>query len=469
MKLINRHKLEILTYRAMRAILLVGILALLGDWLNIFTSPEEAESLWLIALALQLALLIRLPSNDIMPLRNRSIDKKQFYSDEFRFALFIISAAFFMNLPLQNLLFGVAVAANFLMQGLLFLIWRKYIFSSRQSRNGASISSETKNVIIVGASQRGLRAADMLLKHPELSIRILGFVDHKRKGLWRYRDIPLLGHPQNIHEIVARNGVDFVLMAVEAEDFALSQRVFDVVEKMGIKLCLLPDIYDRTISRCRTSSLNGNPVLLYHSVPDDRAALFFKSIMDRLGAMIGILLTWPILLIAAVAIKIDSHGPIIYRQKRSGRNGKLFDMFKLRTMTNGAEQEKARLAHLNEMSGPVFKIKNDPRVTRVGKILRMYSIDELPQLFNVLKGDMSLVGPRPPLPQEVEHYAPWQHRRLSVKPGVTCLWQIKGRNKVDFDEWMKLDLQYIDRWSLKEDARILAKTFPVVVKGDGAS
>jgi exopolysaccharide biosynthesis polyprenyl glycosylphosphotransferase len=238
---------------------------------------------------------------------------------------------------------------------------------------------------------------------------------------------------------------------------------------MGIKLCLLPDIYDHTISRCRTSSLNGNPVLLYHSVPDDRAALFFKGTMDRLGALVGILLTWPILLIAAVAIKIDSHGPVIYRQKRSGRNGKLFNMLKLRTMTNGADKEKEKLAHLNEMSGPVFKIKNDPRVTKVGKILRMYSIDELPQLFNVLKGDMSLVGPRPPLPQEVEHYAPWQHRRLSVKPGVTCLWQINGRNKVDFNEWMKLDLQYIDRWSLKEDARILAKTFPAVVKGDGAS
>ncbi|MCX6829799.1 MAG: sugar transferase [candidate division Zixibacteria bacterium] len=469
MKLINRHKLEILAYRAMRAMLLVGVLALFGDWLNIFTSPEEAESLGLIALALQLALLIRLPSNDIMPLRNRSIDKKQFYSDEFRFALFVIAAAFFMTLPLQNLLFGVAVAANFLMQGLLFMIWRKYILSSRRARNGASMSSETKNVIIVGASRRGLRAADMLLKHPELSIRILGFVDHKRKGLWRYRDIPLLGRLQNIHEIIARNGVDFVLMAVEPEDFALSQRVFDVVEKMGIKLCLLPDIYDHTISRCRTSSLNGNPVLLYHSVPDDRAALFFKGTMDRLGALVGILLTWPILLIAAVAIKIDSHGPVIYRQKRSGRNGKLFNMLKLRTMTNGADKEKEKLAHLNEMSGPVFKIKNDPRVTKVGKILRMYSIDELPQLFNVLKGDMSLVGPRPPLPQEVEHYAPWQHRRLSVKPGVTCLWQINGRNKVDFNEWMKLDLQYIDRWSLKEDARILAKTFPAVVKGDGAS
>jgi len=176
---------------------------------------------------------------------------------------------------------------------------------------------------------------------------------------------------------------------------------------------------------------------------------------------------WPS---AALAIKITSPGgPIIFRQKRSGMNGRVFTLYKFRTMVPNAEALKASLEAKNEMDGPVFKIRNDPRVTRVGRILRKLSIDELPQLWNVLRGDMSIVGPRPPIPAEVERYERWQRRRLSMRPGITCIWQVSGRNNVDFKRWMEMDLEYIDNWSLALDFKILLKTIPAVLSSRGAS
>jgi lipopolysaccharide/colanic/teichoic acid biosynthesis glycosyltransferase len=171
---------------------------------------------------------------------------------------------------------------------------------------------------------------------------------------------------------------------------------------------------------------------------------------------------------AAILIKLTSHGPVLFRQKRCGHNGRQFVMYKFRSMIDNAEQRRLELEPLNEMDGPVFKSSRDPRITIIGKIIRRFSIDELPQVFNVLRGDMSLVGPRPPLPEEVARYERWQRRRLSMKPGMTCLWQISGRNEVSFEDWMKLDLTYIDNWSLLLDLKILLKTVPVVLLGRGA-
>jgi len=201
----------------------------------------------------------------------------------------------------------------------------------------------------------------------------------------------------------------------------------------------------------------------------DRSALSsaLKRCIDVAGALAGIVLTAPLMLAAAAAIKLQSRGPILFRQVRVGRGGKTFAMWKLRTMCVDAEARKSQLTNQNEMSGPVFKIASDPRITGVGCMLRKYSIDELPQFFHVLTGQMSLVGPRPPLPGEVEFYKPWQRGRLAVKPGLTCLWQVNGRNNVDFDEWVNLDLEYIRRWSLALDLRILLKTIPVVLRGSG--
>jgi lipopolysaccharide/colanic/teichoic acid biosynthesis glycosyltransferase len=195
---------------------------------------------------------------------------------------------------------------------------------------------------------------------------------------------------------------------------------------------------------------------------------FGKRLFDIVAASFGLLVTAPVLLLFAALIRLDSRGPILYRSMRLGKNGRPFTFFKLRSMYVGADRDRQQLQHLNEVDGPVFKISRDPRTTRVGRFIRQTSIDELPQFLNVLRGDMSMVGPRPPLPEEVEHYEAWQRRRLEVKPGITCLWQISGRSRLGFNEWMRLDLEYIKRQSLATDLRILWRTVPAVISREGA-
>jgi exopolysaccharide biosynthesis polyprenyl glycosylphosphotransferase len=197
--------------------------------------------------------------------------------------------------------------------------------------------------------------------------------------------------------------------------------------------------------------------------------MFIRRLLDIALASAILLSFGPLFMIpAAILIKLTSPGPILFKQLRCGLNGRQFVMYKFRSMIDNAEQLRVELETLNEMDGPVFKSSRDPRITFIGKILRRFSVDELPQVFNVLRGDMSLVGPRPPLPQEVARYERWHRRRLSMKPGMTCLWQISGRNEVSFEDWMKLDLTYIDNWSLLLDLKILLKTVPVVLMGRGA-
>ncbi len=195
---------------------------------------------------------------------------------------------------------------------------------------------------------------------------------------------------------------------------------------------------------------------------------FGKRLLDLVGATVALIVSAPFVLLAALAIMIETHGPVLYRSTRVGRNGRPFTFYKLRSMVNGADRHRQHLSHLNECDGPVFKISRDPRVTVVGRFLRTTSLDELPQLWNVLRGEMSLVGPRPPLPEEVSHYQPWQMRRLDVRPGLTCLWQISGRSRIGFEEWMRLDLEYISRRSFRLDFQILLRTIPAVLSREGA-
>lgn len=194
-----------------------------------------------------------------------------------------------------------------------------------------------------------------------------------------------------------------------------------------------------------------------------------KRILDALAASMGLLLISPLFALLALAIRLESPGPVFYRSTRVGRRATHFNFLKFRTMVMDAEQMKKDLEHLNEMDGPVFKIEDDPRVTRIGKLLRRTSLDELPQLIHVIRGEMSLVGPRPPIPSEVEQYEVWQRRRLSVTPGITCLWQVSGRNIIGFDEWMRLDMEYINNLGLGLDLKVLLRTIPAVLRGRGAS
>jgi exopolysaccharide biosynthesis polyprenyl glycosylphosphotransferase len=241
-------------------------------------------------------------------------------------------------------------------------------------------------------------------------------------------------------------------------------------EREGVEAWLVADFFRTQISRASFDNFYGRPVMVFRSAPDSSWQSVAKSMMDFAGALAGLVMLSLPLLVIALAIKFTSPGPVFFRQKRSGLNGRPFTIYKFRTMVVDAEQRQKELAAKNEMTGPVFKVTNDPRVTSVGKFLRKYSLDEFPQLFNILFGEMSLVGPRPLPVDEVKRFDDFSDRsRLSVKPGLTCLWQISGRNNVtDFKEWVRLDLEYIDHWSIWLDLKILLQTIPVVLAGTGA-
>ena len=239
---------------------------------------------------------------------------------------------------------------------------------------------------------------------------------------------------------------------------------------IGVDVTVVSDPFPTQRMRSVLHGLLGRPGLTLTNYPHRSLwALAVKRIVDVLGVVFGILVTLPLCLVVALLIKFDSPGPVLFVQRRSGLRGRTFPFLKFRTMYTDAEAKVEALRARNEVSGPVFKIKNDPRVTRVGKTLRKYSIDELPQLLNVLVGHMSLVGPRPPIPKEVGHYELGERRRLSVRPGLTCLWQVNGRSLIPFEEWMRLDLEYIDSWSLALDLKILLQTVPAVLSARGAS
>jgi exopolysaccharide biosynthesis polyprenyl glycosylphosphotransferase len=241
-----------------------------------------------------------------------------------------------------------------------------------------------------------------------------------------------------------------------------------ICEELGVGAKVYADFFQQRIARVEVEDLDGAPMLSFTTVPGDPLALLAKRAFDVAVSGAAVALLSPLLLAVSLAIVVDSPGPVLFRQRRVGRNGREFWLYKFRSMRADAEAHLARLRDQNEADGPVFKMRNDPRITRVGRFLRKTSIDELPQFWNVLRGDMSVVGPRPPIPSEVREYHRWQRRRLSMRPGITCIWQISGRSDVKFDRWMELDLQYIDNWSFWDDLKIVFKTIPVVLIGKGA-
>ncbi|MDF1543924.1 MAG: sugar transferase [bacterium] len=383
--------------------------------------------------------------------------------------LILVTACWLLEAGIPRLAAVAFLTVNLTAQMMLLQVTKSLLSRVRFTGENQPSHRSRNRAIIVGTGERAKEVADLILDCPEMDTTLTGFLDYGPRRLWSYRDRPIVGHPDDLERFASEEHLDTVILAVDLEEMQQTHALFATAEKMGVPVCFMPDIYRGTISRARTAHLNGFPAIIYRAVPEGKLSQLIKSFIDRLGALVGIILAAPLMFAAAMAIKVDSRGPILFKQRRSGLNGRVFGFLKFRTMCIDAEQQKSQLADLNEMSGPVFKIRQDPRITRVGRFLRKYSIDELPQLFNVLRGEMSLVGPRPPLPREVAQYEPWQRRKLSVKPGVTCLWQVNGRNQIDFEDWMRLDLEYIDNWSLLLDARILARTLPAVLKGDGAS
>ncbi len=265
--------------------------------------------------------------------------------------------------------------------------------------------------------------------------------------------------------------VDEVYIAGDGpKQAAAVQHAISVCESLGVPFALPAYTFRLQRARPLLGKAVADGYLHYAVVEAKIGQRALKRICDVLIASVALWLLAPLLLAAAALVKASSRGPVLFRQERCGLHGRRFEMFKFRSMLADAEQRRKTLEALNECSGPVFKIRNDPRVTRVGGFLRKYSIDEFPQLINVLRGDMSIVGPRPPLPDEVAKYQPWQLRRLSVRPGLTCLWQVSaGRHEMSFEEWMYLDLQYVDHWNLLKDAEVMLRTIPVVISGGSAS
>jgi exopolysaccharide biosynthesis polyprenyl glycosylphosphotransferase len=326
-----------------------------------------------------------------------------------------------------------------------------------------------RNVLIIGAGPRAREARETIERHSEWGLRTIGYVDDGEGNF-----VPSVPDDQ-IHKLIdlprllREETVDEVLVACPRRMLDSLDSVVHECSLIGIPVTLLTDLFGRELPPPRVGSFDRRGTLSFAPVHHDEFAIALKRGVDIIGASIGLVGSAPILAIAAAAIKLTSPGPILFFQVRCGINGRRFMMPKLRTMCADAEAIQAQLAHLNEMDGPVFKIRDDPRVTRVGQFLRKWSIDELPQFWSVLKGDMSLVGPRPPIPSEVVQYQGSERRRLSMRPGLTCLWQVSGRNDIHFDEWMRLDLEYIDTWSMSQDLRILARTVPQVLFARGSS
>jgi exopolysaccharide biosynthesis polyprenyl glycosylphosphotransferase len=339
-----------------------------------------------------------------------------------------------------------------------------------------------RTVLIVGTGPAALKIADSIHSHRFWGFRILGFIanenGHENGGgnggesggpeesIGPY---PVFGDIADIPRIVEGNVVDDVIFAVHRRDLDRLEDLFLSLQEQGIRTRFAMDLFPHTRARVQLEELDGIPLLSFATTPTSQLPLMAKRVLDVAVAALVMLLGMPVVLVIAALIKVTSGGTVLFRQTRCGLNGRSFTLYKFRTMVEDAEERRRELLHLNEMNGPVFKLRSDPRVTAFGRFLRRFSLDELPQFWNVLRGDMSLVGPRPPIPEEVAKYQRWQRRRLAMKPGLTCLWQVSGRNDLDFDRWMQLDLEYIDSWSPMLDMKILLKTIPAVLSGKGAS
>ncbi|MCF6155176.1 MAG: sugar transferase [Candidatus Brocadia sp.] len=327
-----------------------------------------------------------------------------------------------------------------------------------------------RNILIVGTGKRAQRFIDIINKHTEWGLKIVGLVDEDTAKINNLIcGYKVIGSFNDVSKIIHSNVVDEVVFIVPRSWLGKIEEIMYLCEIEGLKVSVAVDLYELKLSKAKYSHLEEFPLLTFESTPDKLLQLFIKRLFDIIFSGITLVLLSPIFAITAIVIKLSSKGPVFFRQQRCSLYGRRFTLYKFRTMVQDAEAKLSNLLVYNEMDGPVFKMKDDPRITKIGKFLRKFSIDELPQFWNVLMGDMSLVGPRPPLPTEVDKYKPWQRRRLSMRPGITCLWQAYGRSNIkDFNEWMMLDLEYIDNWSLLLDYKILFKTIPVVLFGIGA-
>ena len=368
----------------------------------------------------------------------------------------------YISRTLMVLIFAIASAFIALEKMLLILY---FVYARKKG------FVEYTNMLIVGTGRRAQHFVESVHRHTEWDVNIVGLVDEDPAKTGALIDgHRVLGSFKDVPEIIHNNVVDEVVFIVPRSWVGRIGEVMLFCENEGIKVTVAVDyFFELRFSNAVPTEVNGLPLLTFKSTPDKVVGLLIKRLFDIVASGAALVFLSPVFGLVALLIRLTSPGPVLFRQKRCGLHGRIFTLYKFRTMVADADARLKELLKHNEMSGPVFKMSRDPRITRIGGWMRKFSVDELPQLWNVLMGDMSIIGPRPPLPAEVTNYDGWHRRRLSMRPGITCLWQVNGRNKItDFNQWVRLDLEYIDNWSLWLECKILAKTVPVVLFGIGA-
>ena len=377
----------------------------------------------------------------------------------------LVTFQFLLRLDLSRAFIGLFAAYSLAML-LLYRLLAGRVRGYIRRQFGAEVF-----YIVVGSGERAIEMGRRLEQASDYGTRLLAFVDPSCSA---DRQIRLSGvYPvkalSELPAMLRRQVIDEIIFTVKGGDLAGLEEIFLLCDEEGVKTRVVMDLFPHVNSRLYLEAFGDIPLLTFSTTPHDELRLFVKRIIDVLASGAALLVLAIPMSVLAALVRLTSTGPVIFRQERCGLNGRRFAFYKFRSMVENAEALRTDLDHLNEKDGPVFKISNDPRLTAIGRYLRRFSIDEWPQLWNVLRGDMSLVGPRPAVPSEIDLYETWQRRRLRMRPGLTCLWAIKGRDAIGFDTWMRLDLEYIDSWSLWLDLKIILQTIPRVVAGRGAS
>jgi exopolysaccharide biosynthesis polyprenyl glycosylphosphotransferase len=379
---------------------------------------------------------------------------------------FLLLGTFIFLLKLtfmSRLFFLMFMAFSFL------LIWleKTAIFMSSHYVRRQGLS--TRRLLIVGTGKRANDFIRRVDQHPEWGFELLGAIDDEpRRDIHQVGRLKVVGSLDDIAAIFHRDAIDEVVFVVPRSRLNSLQGAIDDCETEGVVVTVAVDLFDTKLAKSSVSELDGLPLLRFRTTQAKEWELLVKRLFDFVSSALGLIVLSPLFLLMAILIKTTSKGPVFFKQNRLGLAGRRFTLFKFRTMRLGAHDVLSDVKDLNAMTTPEFREKKTRWITPVGRFMRKFSIDELPQLINVFVGHMCIVGPRPTVPDEVEKYKDWQRRRFSMKPGITCLWQVNGRNNIAFEDWMKLDLEYLDNWSLWLDVKILLKTVPVVLFGIGA-
>jgi exopolysaccharide biosynthesis polyprenyl glycosylphosphotransferase len=467
---------------------LIGLLYLFADFLLVLASLGLAEVLriqfpgvrqffpianypWIVPLIVVLWIGVGLVAGIYREINEENLRRS--FADPLKVAfaatVFLFAALSVVKFQyISRLLLGIYALIDLLMMICFRLAARAFAAPLRRSVSGL------RNFLLVGGGLEMGEIARTLEANESRGMRLFGFI-HTRAGSAAsdssYRGLaksyPVFSLPE-LPDLLRRQMIDEVIFVVAQEELEKLGDTFLICEEEGVKTRILLSFLPQALSKVYLERLGSKPLLTFSATPEDEG-LLLKRALDFLMALIALVALSPLLIILAVLVKLTSRGPVFFSQTRCGLGARRFTLYKFRSMRADADLIREELEALNEVDGPVFKIRNDPRCTPIGRFMRKFSLDELPQLVNILKGDMSFVGPRPPLPEEVEKYERWQRRRLRMQPGLTCLWALEGRSKLSFRRWMELDLEYIDHWSMGLDWKILLRTIPVVILGRGAS